>query len=96
MNEFSERTVHPLVFRVSGSAVRAVIDPNDPDNARAEHEPEHDSVDLNCERYSPGHHVHWIQAKIGLRDEGPRHRISIVNVDGQFFTVRLADGTEEV
>ncbi|MEZ5114656.1 MAG: hypothetical protein R2737_00195 [Candidatus Nanopelagicales bacterium] len=84
-----------FVFRTSGSAVRAVLDPEHPDDPDWEHEPERDDLTSACPYYWPGHHVHWIQAKLGLRT--PAVPVRVLEVAGLDVQVVLEDtGVEEV
>jgi hypothetical protein len=48
-----------------------------------------------CWRYTPGHRVHWIQAKLAVRTPGTAYRL--VGSDGGHVTVRReGTGAEEV
>ena len=45
-----------------------------------------------CVRYSPGHSIHWIQARLTWSEPRPRTPVSILDIDDTGFSARTPDG----
>jgi hypothetical protein len=90
-----------MVFRMDpGFTAAAVCDPDDPDDPSwvPAGPPPHTAA-ATCCLYRPGHHVHWIQAKKGLRSparpftllDSTVDTITVADEDGALATWRLHD-----
>jgi hypothetical protein len=58
--------------------------------------PLHDTFLLRCTSNAAGHNVNPIQGIKAASLDRPHYDVAILGVEGQFVSVRLEDGTEEV